>query len=76
MSRPNFFRCFKREFGISPVEFILNERVKAAKQLLMNADVTITQACYAIGINNLSYFFKLFKRIEGQTPNEFRKNLN
>jgi len=38
--------------------------------------VTIAEACFAVGINNLSYFFKLFKRIEGQTPNEFRRGLN
>ncbi len=76
MSRPNFFRCFKREFGISPVDFVLHERIKAARLLLMNSNVTITQACYAVGINNLSYFFKLFKRIEGKTTNEFRRELN
>lgn len=76
MSRPNFFRCFKREFGISPVDFILHERIKAAKLLLLDSNVTISQACYAVGVNNLSYFFKLFKRIEGKTPAEFRKNLN
>lgn len=76
MSRPNFFRCFKREFGISPVDFILHERIKAARSLLCNSGKSITDVCYAVGINNLSYFFKLFKRIEGVTPNEFRKNLN
>lgn len=76
MSRPNFFRCFKREFGISPVDFILHERIKAAKLLLLDSNVTITQACYAVGVNNLSYFFKLFKRIEGKTPAGFRKDLN
>src|ERR1700761_6336120 len=76
MSKPNFFRCFKREFGISPVDFIIQERIKAAKKLLKDMNVTISQACYLVGINNLSYFFKLFKRVEGITPNEFRKNLN
>jgi AraC-like DNA-binding protein len=76
MSKPNFFRCFKQEFGISPVDFILHERVRVAKAMLKDEGATITQACYAVGINNLSYFFKLFKRIEGQTPNEFRKSLN
>ena len=75
MSKPNFFRCFKREFGISPVDFIIQERIKAAKKLLKDINVTISQACYAVGINNLSYFFKLFKRVEGITPNEFRKSL-
>jgi AraC-like DNA-binding protein len=76
MSKPNFFRCFKREFGISPVDFVIQERIKAAKKLLKDINVTISQACYSVGINNLSYFFKLFKRIEGITPNEFRKSLN
>ncbi len=76
MSKPNFFRCFKREFGISPVDFILHERIKIAKQLLRDQNVTIAEACFAVGINNLSYFFKLFKRREGQTPNEFRRGLN
>ncbi len=76
MSKPNFFRCFKREFGISPVDFILHERIKIACTMLRDQNVTITEACYAVGINNLSYFFKLFKRIEGVTPNEFRRNLN
>ncbi|WP_426667090.1 AraC family transcriptional regulator [Mucilaginibacter sp. McL0603] len=76
MSKPNFFRCFKREFDISPVDFIIQERIKAAKKLLKDMNVTISQACYSVGINNLSYFFKLFKRVEGITPNEFRKSLN
>jgi AraC-like DNA-binding protein len=76
MSKPNFFRCFKREFGISPVDFVIQERIKASKKLLKDINVTISQACYSVGINNLSYFFKLFKRIEGITPNQFRKSLN
>ncbi len=76
MSRPSFFRYFKREFGISPFDFIIRERIKAAKKMLKDENATISQACYAVGINNLSYFFKLFKRVEGITPNEFRKGLN
>ena len=76
MSKPTFFRCFKREFGISPVDFIIQERIKTAKRLLKDMNVTISQVCYSVGINNLSYFFKLFKRVEGITPNEYRKNLN
>jgi len=76
MSKPNFFRCFKREFGISPVDFILHERIKMAKSMLKDRNITITEICFAVGINNLSYFFKLFKRIEGKTPSEFRKGLS
>jgi AraC family transcriptional regulator of arabinose operon len=75
MSRPSFFRSFKREFGISPVDFIIHERIRIAKKLLKDINMSISQASYAVGINNLSYFFKLFKRLEGVTPNTFRKSL-
>jgi AraC-like DNA-binding protein len=75
MSKPSFFRYFKREFGISPVVFILRERMKMAKKLLKEINISISEASYAVGVNNLSYFFKLFKRFEGVTPNEFRKSL-
>ncbi|MGZ3822410.1 MAG: AraC family transcriptional regulator N-terminal domain-containing protein, partial [Mucilaginibacter sp.] len=44
MSKPNFFRCFKREFGISPVDFVIQERIKAAKKMLKDLNVTISQA--------------------------------
>src|SRR5258708_2452433 len=76
MSKPNFFRCFKREFGISPVDFILHERIKIAKSMIKDQNVSINEACYAVGINNLSYFFKLFKRIEGKTPGESRRDFS
>jgi AraC-like DNA-binding protein len=75
MSKPSFFRCFKREFGISPMDFIIRERMKMAKKLLKDINISISQASYAVGVNNLSYFFKLFKRFEGVTPNTFRKSL-
>jgi AraC-like DNA-binding protein len=75
MSKPSFFRYFKREFGISPVGFILRERMKRAKKLLNDINIPISEASYSVGVNNLSYFFRLFKRFEGVTPNEFRKSL-
>ncbi|MCJ8209144.1 AraC family transcriptional regulator [Mucilaginibacter sp. RS28] len=76
MSKPNFFRCFKREFGISPVDFVVQERLKQAKTLLGDVSMSVSEACYASGFKDLSYFFKLFKRIEGVTPNEYRRRLN
>lgn len=37
MSRPHFFRCFKQEFGMSPVEYVIGQRIKAAKMMLLAA---------------------------------------
>ena len=73
MSQPNFFRCFKNEFGISAVDFINNERIKKALNLLKDSNRSITQVYMACGFNNSSYFNKVFKRLTHSTPMEYRQ---
>lgn len=73
MSKPNFFRHFKRELGLTPIEFIIQERIKEAKKHLADPLVSITEACYRVGFNNTNHFFKLFKKHEGITPKAFRE---
>jgi AraC family transcriptional regulator len=72
MSQSHFFRCFKNEFGISPIDFINNERLKKATILLKDIRKTINQVCLECGFNNVSYFNKLFKRHTHLTPTEYR----
>jgi AraC-like DNA-binding protein len=72
MSKSVFFRLFKNTFGISPLEYIIRERIDLAKSLLKSPEVSVTAACYQSGFNNLNYFARLFKRIEGVTPSEFQ----
>lgn len=72
MSQTHFFRCFKNELGVSPVDFINAERIKLAKELLRDSARTISDVCYACGFNNLSYFNKMFKRATNLTPSEYK----
>lgn len=72
MSKPLFYRNFKNQFGISPIEFVLRQRIHLAKELLKNPLLSITDVCYQCGFNNLNYFSKQFKRIEGATPTVWR----
>ncbi|OAB79873.1 helix-turn-helix domain-containing protein [Cochleicola gelatinilyticus] len=72
MSKPLFYKNFKQNFGISPIEFVLRQRIHLAKELLKNPLLTITDVCYQCGFNNLNYFSKQFKRIEGTTPTVWR----
>lgn len=74
MSKSSFFRLFKVTFGLSPVEYIIRERLQMAKNLLEDRTVNITSACYQSGFNNLNYFARLFKRAEGVTPREFQRS--
>ncbi|MFT4203888.1 MAG: AraC family transcriptional regulator [Chitinophagaceae bacterium] len=75
MSKANFFKAFKKEFGITPIELIIKERINLAKKHLMNPGISITDVCYASGFNNLSHFFRLFKKHEGVTPKLFQQQI-
>lgn len=73
MSKATFFRVFRRELGLTPVEFIIQERLAEAKRLLRNPLVTVADVCFRAGFNNTAYFQKLFKQYEGVTPGMYKR---
>jgi len=75
MSKATFFRVFKREFGLTPVEYIMRERLAEAKRLLRHPLASVAEVCLRAGFNNLSYFQALFKKHEGLTPGAYRKQM-
>ncbi len=75
MSKATFFRVFKREFGLTPVEYIVRERLAEAKRLLRQPLASVAEVCLRAGFNNLSYFQALFKKHEGMTPGAYKKQL-
>ncbi|MGI4738509.1 MAG: AraC family transcriptional regulator N-terminal domain-containing protein [Janthinobacterium lividum] len=75
MSKATFFRMFKREFGLTPVEYIVRERLAEAKRLLRQPLASVAEVCLRAGFNNLSYFQALFKKHEGITPGMYKKQL-
>ncbi|MBU6121734.1 AraC family transcriptional regulator [Hymenobacter siberiensis] len=72
MSKPNFFRAFKQEFGLSPMDYIIKERMRVAKRCLRNPTLSITDICFKAGFNNPAYFTRMFRQLEGMTPTEYR----
>ncbi|MBC8112237.1 MAG: AraC family transcriptional regulator [Verrucomicrobia bacterium] len=76
MSKAHFFRNFKREFGISPVVFIIQERLKLAKKYLSEPVLSITEAGFRAGFNNLNYFCTIFKKYEGITPKLYKQRIS
>lgn len=72
MSKTMFFNAFKDQYGITPLDYIIKERITRAKNILADHNISITEACYMSGFNNVNYFIRIFKRLEGITPRNFR----
>jgi AraC-like DNA-binding protein len=72
MSRNEFFKWFKQQFGITPLEYINRERIKLAKQLLADSKNNITTVSLQCGFSDVNYFVRLFKKTEGITPGAYQ----
>ncbi|UOB16729.1 helix-turn-helix domain-containing protein [Abyssalbus ytuae] len=64
---------FRHLYSMSVNEYIRNQRIEKARELLENSDLNITEITYKIGINSRSYFSKLFKERFGITPKNYIK---
>lgn len=73
MSRSAFYRAFTEQFGMGPNQLVLHERMRYAKQLLAEPDVPVKEVCFASGFNDPNYFTRQFKKMEGITPQEFKR---
>lgn len=67
---------FKRQMGVPIVRYANQIRIRTAKTLLSNYDVTIKEAAYSCGFSDEKYFMKVFKQMEGITPAQYRSSFN
>lgn len=73
LSREYISRKFKQEFGVTLMDYLIDIRIEKAKLLLMNPHLRITHVAEMVGYQDEKYFSKVFKKLEGRTPNEYRK---
>lgn len=66
-------REFKKEFGTTIIQYILTKKITNAKELLRYSNDSIEVIAQLCGIDDASYFNKIFKKIEGCTASEYRK---
>ena len=74
VSKSNFFKLFKYELGTSPNEYILQQRIKRAKELLKE-NQSIKEVAFATGFSDTNHLIKTFKTFEGITPKNYQRNL-
>jgi AraC family transcriptional regulator len=75
MSEPNFYRTFRQTFGMTPVDFINQQRIALASKLLRTTNRYLADISIDCGFNNLTYFMKLFRREMGMSPAQYRKQV-
>jgi len=73
LSTPAFCRYFKKQTNMTFTDFVNNYRINQA-QIFLLKDESVTEVCFHVGFESLSYFNKLFKHHTGKTPSEFKKN--
>ena len=66
-------RLFRKETGLSLIEFITNERIEAAIGYLVKTNMPVSIIASKVGHSNFSHFSKIFKKVTGLTPNEYRQ---
>ncbi|EDX86650.1 transcriptional regulator, AraC family protein [Synechococcus sp. PCC 7335] len=72
MSQFHFSRLFKQSVGISPYQYLIQQRVERAKQLLKQTDRLITDIALDCGFSSHSHLSKQFRQLTGVTPKAFR----
>ena len=70
-----FCKLFKRATGINFTEFVSRLRTEKAKNLLLNPNLRVSEIAYAVGFQSLTHFNRIFKRVVGQSPTEYREKL-
>jgi len=75
MSVYHFTRQFHKQYGISPYEYLIMQRISNAKRLLLNTSRSTKDISESCGYNNSSTFIAAFKKRVGLTPSQFRMDV-
>lgn len=70
-----FSRLFKKETGFSFTEFVTKKKIERITDLLANSESSLKEIGEAVGINDISYLCKIYKKQTGETPSEARRRL-
>ncbi|WP_141898533.1 helix-turn-helix transcriptional regulator [Paramicrobacterium agarici] len=72
ISSGHLSRQFKLAYGESPYSYLMTRRVERAMALLRRGDVSVTDACFAVGFSSLGTFSTRFTELVGLSPREFK----
>jgi AraC-like DNA-binding protein/mannose-6-phosphate isomerase-like protein (cupin superfamily) len=74
MNKYYLSHLFKREYGFSPINYMISRRIEESKYLLSETDLSMSQIAQLLGFSSLSYFSQVFRKTQGVSPMEFRQS--
>jgi AraC-like DNA-binding protein len=75
MSTYYFCKSFKKITGINFTDYVSRVRLEKAKNLLLNPNLRVSEIAYEVGFQSLTHFNRVFKKILGQSPTQYRAQL-
>lgn len=76
MSPFYFCKVFKGGTGLTFTTYLARVRIEAVKELLLDADMRVSEAAFAAGFQSLSQFNRVFRRVTGEAPSRYRDRLH
>ncbi len=73
MSAGHLSRLFRRAYGESPYSYLMTRRIERAMALLRRGDLSVTEACFAVGCESLGTFSSRFTELVGVPPSVYRR---
>ncbi len=70
-----FCKMFRKHTGINFTDYVSRVRIERAKNLLLNPNIRVSEIAYEVGFQSLTHFNRVFKRIVGQSPTDYRSRL-
>jgi AraC-like DNA-binding protein len=71
-----FCKMFKKVTGLKFTDYLSRVRIEKAKNLLLNPNLRVSEIAFAVGFQSLTHFNRVFKRILGQSPTEYRTQIS
>ena len=72
VSKFHIIRLFKKYYGLTPRQYLIDKRIAKSKEYLKNGS-SVTETCFEVGFTSLGSFSTLFKEKTGKSPSAFRK---
>jgi len=73
LCKDRFIRLFHKETGLTPTDYITKKKILRAQILLTTKDLSVKQVALELGYKNISYFGRVFRKITGTTPLNFKR---